>query len=220
MQIVKSPFLFIVCFFTSIFFISTSLHATDLKGQAKTPVNILDGHELVQALRNGGYVIYFRHGKTDLATKDTDRDNLSNCATQRVLSQEGREQMTEIGNVIQKLNINVDNVLSSPYCRAIDTAKLAFGKFTINNDLKYTLIADETTTKKRAAALKKLLATVPKAGSNTVLTGHNGNLKEASGIWPYLEGIAIIFKPDGKGSFSYVATVPPTYWKELLATEK
>jgi CheY-like chemotaxis protein len=37
------------------------------------PPNVIDGPELVQALRGGGHVLYFRHGITDLSTRDSDR---------------------------------------------------------------------------------------------------------------------------------------------------
>jgi hypothetical protein len=60
---------------------------------------------------------------------------------------------------------------------------------------------------------------VPQAGTNTVLAGHTGNLQEATGIWPSPEGVAIVFKPDGKGA-SYLATVGPGRWAELGRTQE
>ena len=111
-------------------------------------------------------------------------------------------------------------VLASPYCRTIDTAKLAFGKVTPEPELEHTVTASETLTRQRAAALSKLLATVPQAGTNTVLAGHTGNLQEATGIWPSPEGVAIVFKPDGKGASRYLATVGPAHWAELGRTQE
>lgn len=183
--------------------------------KSNSPPNVIDGAELVEALRGGGYVLYFRHGATNMSTRDSDRTSLSNCATQRILSDEGRRQMTDIGKQFQRLRIPVGTVLASPYCRTIDTAKLAFGKVTIEPELEHTVTATEALTRQRAAALSKLLAAAPRAGTNTVLTGHTGNLQEATGIWPSPEGVAIVFKPDGKGASSYVATVGPSYWAEL-----
>ena len=183
--------------------------------KSNSPPNVIDGVELVEALRGGGYVLYFRHGTTDLSTSDSDRTSLTNCATQRILSQEGRQQMTDIGKQIQRLRIPVGTVLSSPYCRCIDTAKLAFGKVVAEHDLAHTVTADQAVTRQRADALSKLLAAVPRAGTNNVLSGHTGNLQEATGIWPSPEGVAIVFKPDGRGASHYVATVGPTRWAEL-----
>lgn len=188
--------------------------------KSNSPPNVLDGRELVNALRGGGHVIYFRHGRTDLSTQDTDRDNLAHCATQRRLSDEGRQEVVEIGRRFQELRLAVSTVLASPYCRAIDTARLAFGKVSIEPELKHTVTADEATAKRQAQALRALLATPPTAQTNAVLAGHTGNLQEATGIWPSPEGVAIVFRPDGKGGFSYVATLPPARWAELAAGER
>jgi phosphohistidine phosphatase SixA len=184
-----------------------------------SPPNVIDGAELVEALRGGGHVLYFRHGKTDLSTNDSDRTSLANCATQRMLSQEGRQQMTDIGKQFQRLRIPVGAVLASPYCRTLDTAELAFGKVTAEPDLAHTVTADAAVTRQRADALLKLLATEPRPGTNTVLAGHTGNLQEATGIWPSPEGVAIVFKPDGRGASRYLATVGPTRWAELAKAQ-
>jgi phosphohistidine phosphatase SixA len=183
--------------------------------KSNSPPNVIDGAELVRALRAGGYVLYFRHGKTDMSTRDSDRGTLSNCATQRILSDEGRQQMTGIGQQFRRLRIPVGDVRASPYCRTLDTARLAFGKVEPEPELEHTVTADAATTRRRAEALNKLLAAVPAAGTNTVLSGHTGNLQEAVGIWPSPEGVAIVFKPDGRGGARYVATIPPTRWAEL-----
>lgn len=179
------------------------------------PPNVIDGPELVQALRGGGHVLYFRHGITDLSTRDSDRTSLDNCATQRNLSDAGRKQMRDIGRQFERLRIPVGAVLASPYCRTMETAKLAFGRVTSEPELAHTVTADSATTRRRAEVLSKLLATVPASGSNTVMAGHTGNLQEATGIWPSPEGVAIVFKPDGRGSSRYLATIPPTRWAEF-----
>jgi len=183
--------------------------------KSNSPPDTLDSAALVQALRGGGHVIYFRHGRTDLSTHDTDRANLANCATQRKLSEPGRQEMEQIGRLFAQMRIPTGVIQASPYCRAIDTVKLAFGRVTVEPDLEHTITADAATTQRRSAALARLLGTVPAAGTNTVLAGHTGNLQEATGIWPSPEGVAIVFKPDGQGRGRFVATVPPTRWAEL-----
>lgn len=180
------------------------------------PRSMLDNKDLVDALVGGGYVIYFRHGKTDHSTFDTDRVNMDDCSKQRLLSEEGRQQMREIGHVIAQLGIRASRVLSSPYCRSIDTAVLAFGSMEITEDLKHTVDADENTADRRSHALRKILGTMPvEAGTNTILSSHTANLLEGAGIWPKPEGVAVIFKPTGDGGFNYIATVPPKKWQKL-----
>jgi phosphohistidine phosphatase SixA len=178
--------------------------------------NVLDGQELVNELRNGGYILYFRHGITDHSTHDADRQNLDNCSTQRLLSDEGRQQMKDIGDAIQQLNIKIGTIESSPYCRSIDTATQAFGRMEINQNLKHTVTADEETSNRQAKQLRKRLSIKPEiSGSNDVLSSHTANLQEAVGIWPTPEGVAIIFKPEGNDNFEYIATVPPLKWMKF-----
>lgn len=195
--------------------VSAAAGGAEAEDKSNSPPNVIDGTALVQALRAGGHVIYFRHGKTDLRTQDTDRNNLANCSTQRRLSVEGRQQMAGIGRQFRAMGVTVSTVLSSPYCRSVETAQLAFGKATVEPELVNTVAADEASAQRQARALRRLLATAPEAGSNTVLSGHTGNLLEAAGIWPSPEGAAVVFRPDGRGGFAFVAAVPPGRWAEL-----
>ena len=184
------------------------------------PPNVLDGPALVAALQGGGYVIYFRHGITDQDTSDQDRVDLNNCQAQRQLSEAGREQMRRVGRLMGALHIRVSTILSSPYCRSIETVTLAFGRALIEPDLKHTVTASQETAARQAVALRRMLATAPPVpGTNTVLSGHTGNLQEATGIWPEPEGVAVIFRPDGQGSFRFIATVTPAHWEQLLTAQ-
>jgi hypothetical protein len=54
-------------------------------GQSPGPAPMLRGRELVEALRGGGYVVYFRHATTDSSQADTDRENLERCDTHAML---------------------------------------------------------------------------------------------------------------------------------------
>jgi hypothetical protein len=109
-------------------------------------------------------------------------------------------------------------VLTSPYCRCIDTAKLAFGKFTIVADLVWTLGQPEAETRRLAEALRKLLGTQPSKGTNTVLVSHTANLKEAVGVWPEPEGAMYIFQPREDGGVSYLGNIGPEEWTALTPT--
>jgi len=183
--------------------------------QDKPPAPAMDMPSLVRALQNGGYVIYFRHTATDQSKPDSDRLDLKNCATQRNLSEKGREQARLIGKAFSALGIKVSSVLSSPFCRCIDTAKIAFGKATVVQGLEFAMAKNEAETKKLGAVLRKYLAARPERGTNTVIVAHSANLKEAVGIWPQPEGAAYVFEPQG-GDTKYVARVGPEEWPELV----
>lgn len=175
---------------------------------------------LLDALRKGGYILYFRHATTDRSQIDSDRVNLKNCATQRNLSEKGREQSKAIGKAFKARGIKVAEVITSPYCRCIDTARLAFGEFTVSEDLVWTLGQPEAETKRLGEALRKLLGTKPSKGTNTVLVSHMANIKEAVGIWPEPEGVAHIFQPTEDGGFSHLGKVLPEEWAELIGAYK
>jgi phosphohistidine phosphatase SixA len=53
---------------------------------------------------------------------------LEDCTTQRNLSEEGRAQARRIGNAFRERGIRVERVLSSAWCRTLETARLAFGE--------------------------------------------------------------------------------------------
>lgn len=172
----------------------------------------LSGAALLTAMKSGGYVVYLRHAMSD--TSQTDAEPFkADCAAQRNLSDAGKAQAKSIGETFKASGVAVDQVMSSAYCRAKDTASLAFGKADVSPALFYSLGLSKDDAAKAGAELKKLLATAPKAGTNTVLVGHTSNLKEVAGVWPKKEGSAYVFKPDGNGGFAVAGTLEPTDYK-------
>ena len=169
----------------------------------------LASQELVAALRQGGYVIYFRHAATDMTQTDSD---LSRCETQRNLNAQGRADARAIGAAFRALDIPVGQVLSSGYCRTRDTAQLAFGRAELVRDLSGLPAAQR---EQRTATLRKLLATAPETGTNTVLVSHGFNITAAAEI-SIGEGEAAIFAPGVEGAFTLVARVRPNEWQQLV----
>lgn len=173
----------------------------------------LQGQELMNVLQQGGYVIYFRHGKTaQTGEKEVADQDLNNCTIQRNLSAEGQAQTKTIGTAFTQLQIPVGEVHSSPYCRCVDSAKNMFGKATKTVVLHFAIHVDKAARAELTAKLLDLLATQPQAGTNTALVAHTANLKEAVNIWPKSEGDAHIFKPEGNGKFSYVGMLTAEEW--------
>jgi phosphohistidine phosphatase SixA len=77
-------------------------------------------------IRAGGVVVAFRHALAP-GTFDPPGFRLGDCSTQRNLSDEGRAQARRIGDWFRQRSLVPAAVLSSPWCRCIDTATLAFG---------------------------------------------------------------------------------------------
>jgi phosphohistidine phosphatase SixA len=169
----------------------------------------LTGDAMLAALKEGGYIIYFRHAMSDTSQNDADPIKADDCTTQRNLSDAGRAQAKKIGGAFQTLGIKVDKAMASPYCRALETAKIAFGKAEGVSGLFYSLGLAKDDAAKAGDELKKMLASAPAAGSNTVLVGHTSNLKEVAGVWPKKEGGAYVFRPDGSGGFKLVGQLEP-----------
>lgn len=78
-----------------------------------------------ELLRKGGVVIAFRHALAP-GTFDPPGFQLGDCGTQRNLSEEGRAQAHKIGAWFRERQLQPASVLSSPWCRCIDSAALAF----------------------------------------------------------------------------------------------
>jgi broad specificity phosphatase PhoE len=182
-----------------------------------TPAGPLRGEQLVSALRGGGYVIYFRHAATDQIPDDAVPVVLSDCATQRNLSAAGRAHSQAIGQAMERLGIPIGLVLSSPFCRALDTARLAFGRAAPEPAMEnLETVRSEAEREARTQGLRRLLATPPERATNSVLVAHGVNISGAARV-TIPEGGAAIFRPDGQGGFALVATVTPREWEELAA---
>lgn len=177
----------------------------------------LSGPALLNALKQGGHVIYFRHTQTEKDYADQLKAEMGDCSTQRMLSEVGWKQARTIGEGFRKYAIPFDQVISSQYCRAWQTADLAFGKYEKNADLNFPKAEDYTPeqTAKMKAQLTPMLTAVPTKGTNTVIVGHDDLFEAATGIYPDPQGMAYVVKPDGKGSFELVANMLPEEWTKL-----
>jgi phosphohistidine phosphatase SixA len=170
------------------------------------------GAGLVDAVRDGGHVLYLRHTRTPQDAVDQP-DPLGDCSRQRLLDDAGRADARALGAAVRALEIPVGRVLASPFCRTVETAELAFGRAVVEDGL----LSPTTGTRGRTTrALRELLSTVPDDGENTVLVGHLTNLQLLSTASPE-EGGTVVFRPDGEG-FVLVGSVPPQGWQELAAT--
>lgn len=172
-----------------------------------------NGQGLLDALRQGGYVILMRHATTE-AKPDDPHVDLADCATQRNLTLEGRAMARSIGRAFDELHIPLGRVVSSPFCRTRDTAALAFGHGETIAGLAEKAVKNPGTAADAASALRPLTASAVPAGKDTIVVTHGFNIKSVVGD-DLLEGEAAVLKPDGKGGFSLVARVLPQDWAKL-----
>lgn len=162
----------------------------------------------------GEAVIFMRHGKTDVLGRDAQSFDFAECGRQRGLSPAGVEASREVGAAFSHLRIPVGDVLASPYCRCMETARLAFGRITPSNELLVQHQASGWTMENAAAALKRMSATPPRPGTNTILVGHVFNALHGFDL-RLEEGESVVAVPDGKGGFSIAGRITATQWGDL-----
>lgn len=89
-------------------------------------VPVAQAADVESALRSGGLVLAFRHALAP-GNFDPSGFKLGECSTQRNLSEEGRDQARRMGAWFAARRLQAIRVRSSPWCRCMDTARLAFG---------------------------------------------------------------------------------------------
>ncbi len=176
---------------------------------------------LLSQLRQGGYVLYMRHGTTDNSRSDlVPLGDLKDCSRQRVLDESGRRLAARVGQYIRQAGIPVAEVLHSPLCRARDSAMLAFpdqpGGVRQVDGLRYTANLTMAERQPILQTTRRWLSEPVPRGSNRVIVAHAPNMADLIGYFVRPEGTVVVIRPQGQGQFSYVASVPPTLWPTLL----
>jgi broad specificity phosphatase PhoE len=153
--------------------------------------------QTVARLQEGGLTLVIRHGMSDAELSR--QEQLRSCALQRNLTKAGRRQADEIGKGIRALHIPIGDVRASPLCRARETARLAFGRVSVDRDLVSPgVIGTEADDRRRATALRALAQQPPAKGENTVLVTHTGNIGAAFGGQTAQEGEMLIYGPGAR----------------------
>jgi len=207
---VRRAFTTIVAAFLACVLTSLALAQTDTA--LPSPKEALSGPALLNALRRGGYVIYLRHTSTDFGQNDEGMTSYDDCTKQRNLTEQGRAEARAIGAAIAKLQIPIGEVLASPFCRTLETARLIFGRATSSPAVRG---GPATENADRYADLKKLLSTLVPRGTNVAIASHGNPFRAVAGT-PYLaEGEAAVIEPLGKDGFRIVARITKDGWKAL-----
>ena len=169
---------------------------------------------LIDALKKGQHIIYMRHGLTDpgAVQRDASGIDFESCEGQRNLSKEGHSQVEGIGVAIRILEIPIGDVWSSPYCRTKDTAQAVFGRYIVDENLRFSFALRSSESEILGQYLHDSMLASDQGKGNTVYVGHTSNLRDALNVWPKPEGAMAIFKKEG-GVIAYKGLIPPTIWK-------
>jgi phosphohistidine phosphatase SixA len=184
------------------------------------PDQELKGMQLVTALRKGGYNLYMRHAQ---ATVGQDGNLLQtpmwweNCAIQRNMSDNGREQARKVGNGIRALNIPVDTILTAQFCRTRETGHLlGLGPIEVSEDVNHQ-IGQRAGFDVNIARFKRLAEMPPKGSNNMIVSHTHGSPRTEERIMGGIqEAEVVVYRPDGKGSAEPVARITVPEWENLV----
>ena len=132
-----------------------------------------------EALRAPGSVVVLRHSYAP-GGFDPPTSRLDDCSTQRNLDNNGRAQAARVGEAFKKNAITVGEVLSSPRCRCLDTARLAFGRVETWMPLQGAL--NDTELRRRLVAETKTRIAAHREGPPLVLVTHGSVVSDLTGV--------------------------------------
>jgi phosphohistidine phosphatase SixA len=150
-------------------------------------------------LKGGGQVILIRHAITTPGVGDPPGMRLDDCTTQRNLTDEGRGHARRVGEAVRARGIPVDRVLTSPWCRCLETARLAFGAAETWTPLSNLFGRSEH----RAEQVRQMQAVAGerRRGGNLVLVTHGSTIAALTGINPDTAEMVVV-TPQGDGRFA------------------
>lgn len=154
------------------------------------------------ALQRGTHVILVRHAQTTPGVGDPPGFKLDDCTTQRNLSDEGRAQARKLGETFRSRRIEVDRVLSSPWCRCVETAELAFAHKPQVSQALASFFGEPEKRDTQVAALRKLVSDYRGPG-NLVLVTHGNSISALTGMTADM-GSVVVVKPEGSGKFALI----------------
>ena len=131
------------------------------------------------AARTPGSVVVVRHSFAPGGFDPPDA-RLDDCSTQRNLDERGRAQARRIGDAFRQNGVAVGTVFSSPRCRCLDTARLAFGQAQAWDVLQGAL-NDVERRQGQLAEIKRALAG-HRSGPALVLVTHGSVVTDLTGL--------------------------------------
>jgi hypothetical protein len=156
------------------------------------------------ALGAGGIAL-FRHAKAP-GVGDPAGMRLDDCSTQRNLDEEGRLQARRIGDAFRSRNIPVGAVLASQWCRATETAELAFPGLVRVEPVFNSFFDDQQAGVSQTDAARRLLEGWRGPGALFVST-HQVNITALTGLY-LASGEGIVLSP-GEDGLVVIGSIRP-----------
>lgn len=126
------------------------------------------------------YFVLMRHALAP-GTGDPANFQLDDCSTQRNLSEEGRSQARRTGEAFRQRDIPVRQVVSSQWCRCLETAELMdLGDVEPFPPLN-SFFRDRSTAPEQTAQVREFMLEQQDGGGVTVMVTHFVNISALSG---------------------------------------
>ena len=151
-----------------------------------------DSADAWATLVKGGHVALIRHGNAPPGSGgDPPGFKIDDCTTQRNLDELGREQARALGEAFRAHGVRVDRVVSSPWCRCLETARLmAVGPV----ETSWALVPDTASGPPvRLPELKEMVAAWRGPGT-LVLVTHAFTVRALLGFLP-TQGETVVLRP-------------------------
>jgi phosphohistidine phosphatase SixA len=138
--------------------------------------------EVWALLKKPGHIVLLRHSNAPGQVQESNDMDFKNCSIQRNLDADGRAQAGRIGDAFRKHGIKQVWIVSSRYCRALDTAKLMkLGPVTPQPVLNQVFLADIGGMRNAGTKGRALLKSIP-GKQLTVLVTHVTNIQSIAGV--------------------------------------
>ncbi len=163
-----------------------------------------DDAALWQALRSPGHAALIRHALAP-GTGDPGDFQLRDCSTQRNLSDGGRDQAKRIAARLRANGVLAARVLSSQWCRCLETASLlGFGDVT-ELPLLNSFFESMHRRNDQTAALLEWIKDQPLTAP-TIMVTHQVNISALTGIFP-ASGELVVLRRTTEGDLTIVGTI-------------
>lgn len=167
--------------------------------------SVMADEALWAALKDGGKVVLMRHAAVERGASPL-QYTPGDCNQEMNLSQVGRAQAQKIGELFRKHGIPVGDVLASPYCRTMDTAKIAFGNAKPSEALRLLEALPPAQAEQITAQAMKLIGEY-KGKANLVLVTHEPNIVALAFETVETAGIFVL-APKGADQFDNLGKLP------------
>ena len=158
-----------------------------------------EANDALSALRAGGHVALMRHADAPGGVGDPPGFRVDDCATQRNLSPKGWADAEKIGAQLKQEGIAFEKIVSSPWCRCIDTAKL-MNLGAVETDATFGNVVVLREQREALTAGGRALIAKWTARGNLLVMTHGANIFAMTGVSPASGEIVVVKGGSGRAA--------------------